>query len=238
MELINTIQQIISNAVSGMSLTDMTIGTVTNAKPLEITLQTSMQVLKKSVLYLTQPVQKLELDIAGSDKKIMVFDDLKKGGKSFIASCYGWAKVYHIIKTNGDRSMNTLPENSALENGVIFEEQSSLTYYADPLTNQIDGLADGLQAITQTIDIILSVERFEWGIYSANFGTELENIAGYDPGYTAAQLKNKISDALSVDSRIIGIKEFSYTNDKEKMTAFIVISTIYGDTEKEVVINK
>ena len=56
MELIEVLQKISQDAAGGMGLTDLTIGTVTSASPLEITTQTSMQVLKSPVLYLTSAV--------------------------------------------------------------------------------------------------------------------------------------------------------------------------------------
>lgn len=61
MTLLETLQGISQNAVGGMGLTDLTTGTVTGENPLEITTQTSMQVLKSQVLYLTSAVVEKKL---------------------------------------------------------------------------------------------------------------------------------------------------------------------------------
>lgn len=61
MELIEVLQKISQDAAGGMGLTDLTVGTVTGVSPLEITTQTSMQVLKSPVLYLTAAVVEKKL---------------------------------------------------------------------------------------------------------------------------------------------------------------------------------
>lgn len=61
MELIEVLQKISQDAAGGMGLTDLTTGTVTREDPLEITTQTSMQVLKSPVLYLTSAVVEKKL---------------------------------------------------------------------------------------------------------------------------------------------------------------------------------
>lgn len=56
MELVQVIQKIVQDAMKGSALTDLTVGTVTSASPLEITTRTTMQPLRAQVLYLTDAV--------------------------------------------------------------------------------------------------------------------------------------------------------------------------------------
>ena len=56
MELLEVIQKISQSTSQGMGMTDLTIGTVESVSPLTITTQTSMQVLREEVLYLTAAV--------------------------------------------------------------------------------------------------------------------------------------------------------------------------------------
>ena len=55
-ELIDTLQTIMSNSMKNAGLTDIAIGTVTNANPLEVTLMSTMLPLPREVLILTDNV--------------------------------------------------------------------------------------------------------------------------------------------------------------------------------------
>lgn len=134
--------------------------------------------------------------------------------------------------------MNTLPQgNKALENGVVFEDQPTNTFYIDPVSRRVRGMDDGKNAVRQAIEIALSVERFQWGIYSANFGADFTGIIGRDTGYAAAVLEKRIRDALSVDNRVLGISNFSYTASGGILTADITIRTVFGDIAQTVEVN-
>lgn len=56
MELIQALQQIMQKNMQAMQLTNLVMGTVTSASPLEITSNTAMEPLRAGVLYLTEPV--------------------------------------------------------------------------------------------------------------------------------------------------------------------------------------
>lgn len=134
--------------------------------------------------------------------------------------------------------MNTLPQgNKVLENGVVFEDQPTNTFYIDPVSRRVRGMDDGKNAMRQAIEIALSVERFQWGIYSANFGADFTGIIGRDTGYAAAVLEKRIRDALSVDNRVLGISNFSYTASGGILTADITIRTVFGDIAQTVEVN-
>ena len=68
-----------------------------------------------------------------------------------------------------------------LQAGVTFEQQPSLTWYVDPHTRRIRGTADGLQAVTQAVEIMLTTERFYWQIYGPDFGMQWQDLIGQDP---------------------------------------------------------
>ena len=121
-----------------------------------------------------------------------------------------------------------------LSQGIRIEEQPSLTWYVDPKTNRIRGTADGLQAVSQTVEIILHVERFWWQIYGPYFGMQWEGLIGQDPGYVASELQRRILDAFSVDRRILGIEGFSYSIEGSSLTASMVVKTVYGDIPQRV----
>lgn len=134
--------------------------------------------------------------------------------------------------------MATLPEsNINISNGVVFENYPSLTFYADPITRRITGMADGYKAVKQTVEIILNVERFRWQIYSPYFGMQWQRLIGSNPGYVASELQRRMLDAFSVDNRITGISDFKYTVDGDKFTATLTVNTVYGDVAQSVEVN-
>lgn len=126
--------------------------------------------------------------------------------------------------------MATLPENNLLQSGQItVQEQPSRTWYLDQTTGRIQGVVDRYEAVKQAVEIILNVERFRWQIYSPYSGMQWEGLIGRDPGYVVSELQRRIKDALLMDSRILGIKNFQYTINGDSLTASLVVSTVYGD---------
>lgn len=121
-----------------------------------------------------------------------------------------------------------------LSAGVVFQEQPSLTFWADPETHRIQGTADGLKAVAQSVETALNVERFQWQIYSPYFGVTWKGLVGNDPGYVASELQRRIRDALSVDRRVLGIQDFSYTADDGALTALFTVQTVFGDFRQTV----
>lgn len=131
--------------------------------------------------------------------------------------------------------MSTLPQgNTILSNGVIFEDQPTNTFYIDPVSKRVRGMDAGKNAMRQAVEIALSVERFKWGIYSANFGVDFSGIIGYETGYAAAVLEQRIKDALSIDNRVLGVKDFSYSASGGTLTATVIIQTVYGDISQNI----
>lgn len=129
--------------------------------------------------------------------------------------------------------MATLPESTIdLTNGVVFQQSPTKTWYVDPTTHQIAGFCDGYTAVKQTIEIILNIERFRWQIYSPYFGMQWEGLIGESPGFVASELQRRMIDAFSVDDRITGISDFSYTVSGDTMTANLTVNTVYGGVQQ------
>ena len=134
--------------------------------------------------------------------------------------------------------MAVLPQSAVnLTNGVEFVQQPSKTWYIDKTSNRISGTVDGLAAVTQAVDIILNVERFRWQIYQPYSGAQWDGLLGQDPGYVASELQRRITAALTMDDRIKGISNFSYTASSDILTASFTVNTVYGDTQTTVEVN-
>lgn len=119
--------------------------------------------------------------------------------------------------------------NIDLSQGVVFQDQPSLTWIADPATHRIRGRGDGWEAVRQAVEIIVSVERFRWQIYTPNFGTDYDGLLGTEPGYAASELQRRLEDAFLPDNRILGIKDFQWTFSGVSLTAAFTVRTVFGD---------
>ena len=125
--------------------------------------------------------------------------------------------------------MATLPQSEIdLSKGVVFRDQPSLTWIADPATRRLRGRGDNYEAVRQAVEVFVSVERFRWQIYSPNFGIELDGLLGNEPGFAASELQRRLSDAFLPDSRILGISDFSYTFEDGVLTAEVTVNTVFG----------
>lgn len=97
----------------------------------------------------------------------------------------------------------------------------------------ITGSIDGIQAVEQAIYLILNTERYEWLIYSWNYGVELRSLIGMPTQYCIVEIQRRVSEALLQDDRITAVENFEFTvNKKQVLTTFKVVS-IFGEINTE-----
>ncbi|MDP4152588.1 MAG: DUF2634 domain-containing protein [Bacillota bacterium] len=99
--------------------------------------------------------------------------------------------------------------------------------------NTINGMTDGLEAVKQAVYLILNTERYEYLIYSWNYGIELKDLYGKPIPYLLPELKRRITEALVQDSRITDVGAFDFETGKGKILVTFTVSTIYGEIEAE-----
>lgn len=131
--------------------------------------------------------------------------------------------------------MATLPQSDIdLSQGIVFEDQPSLTWIADPATRRLRGRGDNFEAVRQAVEVIVNVERFHWQIYTPNFGIDLDGLLGSDPGFAASELQRRLTDAFLPDNRILGISDFSYVFQDTTLTAEVTVNTVFGPVQTTV----
>ncbi|HHX19589.1 MAG TPA: DUF2634 domain-containing protein [Clostridiaceae bacterium] len=109
---------------------------------------------------------------------------------------------------------------------IEFEVPPSKTYALE------DGrVIDGLEALEQSIFCILQTERFEWPIYSWNYGMETLDLYGKDPDWVRLEVERRITEALMQDDRISDVSEFAFIQDKKKLSVAFLVTTVFGETE-------
>ena len=126
--------------------------------------------------------------------------------------------------------MATLPEVVGFDTDIVVASQPSKTWIIDRNTMQVSCMDKGLEAVRQAVEIALNVERYRWTIYSANYGSELDGLVGEDEAYIIAEIPRLIEGALSPDSRVVSVDNYTYTRtDANSLTVSFTVHTVYGD---------
>jgi len=123
--------------------------------------------------------------------------------------------------------------------GIDFkiEQKPSKTFKLDIEKDSIANYTDGLDAVKQAIYLILSIERYEYLIYSWNYGVELIDLFGQPLSFVLPELKRRITEALTQDERIQSVDAFSFEVNKGKVHVTFTAHTTFGDVEAETVVN-
>ena len=130
--------------------------------------------------------------------------------------------------------METLPD-IGFSTDIVITAQPSKTWIIDRDAMQVSRMDEGLEAVRQSVEIALNVERYKWTIYDANFGSELDGLAGEDEAYIIAELPRMVEDALSPDSRVIAVDNYVFTRlDSTSMRVTFTVHTVYGDIQEGV----
>lgn len=118
------------------------------------------------------------------------------------------------------------------------EEQPSYTYKLDIDKGRIKGMTDEADAMLQAVYLILSVERYQYPIYSYNYGVEIADLIGQPKDYVMSEAKRRITEALTQDDRIESVDEWAFETTKNSVIVTFVVHTIFGDIEttKEVAV--
>lgn len=130
--------------------------------------------------------------------------------------------------------MATLPEVIGFDTDIVIASQPSRTWIIDRDTMQVAGMDEGLEAARQAVEIALNVERFRWTIYSANFGSELDELVGQDEALITAEIPRLVEGALSQDDRVIQVEGYAFTRTgPDSMHVSFTVRTVYGDLIEE-----
>jgi phage baseplate assembly protein W len=111
------------------------------------------------------------------------------------------------------------------------------TYKLDMANQFIAGTVDGLDALKQSIYFILNTERYDYLIYSWNYGVELQDLIGRELEFVLPELERRITEALIQDTRIISVNGFDFNTNDRKVTVKFTVNTMFGDIQTEKVVN-
>lgn len=126
------------------------------------------------------------------------------------------------------------PSNTLITTDLEISEEIMTTRTYDIQYDMVGKYIDGIEALRQHINKILSTEKYQYPIYSFNYGIELESLIGKDLEYIQIELKRRIEECLSDDSRIQSIENFVFESEADTLYCSFNVVSIYGD----VTINK
>lgn len=132
-----------------------------------------------------------------------------------------------------------IPSTSAfLESDFEIETQPTHTYKMNLESGSIRGYTDKLEAIKQAIYKILLTERYQYLIYSSNYGIETLDLYGEPLSYVCPELERRISEALLWDDRIESISDFEFDLSKKgSVQVSFTVHTRFGDVQAEREVN-
>ena len=103
--------------------------------------------------------------------------------------------------------------------------------------DRISGYADDLAAVAQAAYLILSTERYQYPIYSWDYGVELVDLIGKPMPYVMSEIPRRITDALTQDNRINEVVDFEFKpKGKQLYVKFTIVSNI-GNIPTELEVN-
>nr|WP_295681503.1 DUF2634 domain-containing protein [uncultured Lachnoclostridium sp.]DAD92249.1 MAG TPA: Protein of unknown function (DUF2634) [Siphoviridae sp. ctQ0C17] len=124
-----------------------------------------------------------------------------------------------------------IPEIDMSIQNVKLSSQPTKTYAI--VGDKIVGMIDDVEALRQAIYLILSVERYEYLIYSWSYGVELKELVGKDIAFAYPEIKRRVIEGLVQDDRILDIDNFTFEKDEEGVLVNFTVHTIYGDMLEE-----
>lgn len=117
---------------------------------------------------------------------------------------------------------------SNLDNLEIIDNiETSRTYRI--IDNSLSGYVEELESLKQALYKVLKTERYEYPIYSFDYGIELESLIGKDSDYVRIELKRRIEECLLEDERVQEVNNFEFIQDGESLICSFNVISIYGE---------
>lgn len=125
-----------------------------------------------------------------------------------------------------------------LEQDFEITEQPTKTYRMNLESNRVRSYVDGQEAMKQAIFKILQTERYQYIMYSWNYGIETLDLYGEPISWVCPELERRISEALLWDSRITSVDNFEFNISKKGVIhVTFTAHTVFGDVAAEKVVN-
>lgn len=122
--------------------------------------------------------------------------------------------------------MGTLPNSVGFATDIRYVSQPTLTWLIE--RNRVIGQDSGLAAMRQAVELILRTERFEYQIYTSNYGTETNDLIGESADYLQSEIQRRVTEALLTDDRVTGVSGFQFFVHGDTMDVSFDVETVIG----------
>lgn len=118
-------------------------------------------------------------------------------------------------------------------------EQPNMTYKLDRENKRIVAVFENYEEIIrQAVYLILLTARYDYAMYSWNYGIEISDLFGRERQYVIPMLMSRIKEALLQDDRILNVTNFSFNVNKSIYNVSFTVVTKYSDVDvKDVTFN-
>lgn len=135
--------------------------------------------------------------------------------------------------------MDLIPQTQGLlREPIEIVQEPSLTYRLDLNSNIISGMTDGLDAVKQAVYHRLGIERYQYPIYSWEYGLQTYDLYGKPMPYVMPEIKRRIKEALLKDDRITQVDGFSFAHEGTKLTVNFAVQSNVGTFEAQIVLTE
>lgn len=112
-----------------------------------------------------------------------------------------------------------------------FDEEvlPSKTWFIDFDRNVTTCFINDLEAVRQSAMLALATERYEFNIYSDQYGMELMDLFGENMQYVMSEIKRRVDEALRQDDRITGVGEFEFEKTKRTLHVTFTVTSTAGN---------
>lgn len=121
-----------------------------------------------------------------------------------------------------------------------FEEdvvETTKTFEINMMENIVGGKINELEALKQSIYLMLTTEADQYIIYPYTYGIKTVDLIGKPYYYIMAVFPERVKETLLSDDRITDVSNFEFKIDGNKLNVKFIIHTIYGEFEEETVVN-
>jgi hypothetical protein len=116
-----------------------------------------------------------------------------------------------------------------LTTDLVVSEDAEVTMTYKLSNDKIQGYSDKIEALQQSIYKMLDTKKYEYPIYSFDYGIELESLIGKDQIYVKSELKRRITDCLLLDDRIQSVGNFVFVSSGDSLLCTFDVVSIYGE---------
>lgn len=121
-----------------------------------------------------------------------------------------------------------IPKSNLSNQQIEAIVQPSKTYKIDTKNNSVAVIINGLDAVKQASDLIMSTERYKYSVYSWLYGVELDSLIGKEYDYVSVEIKRRIKEALMQDDRIIDVINFRFSSQEDGLLVECDVISIFG----------